>query len=177
MNAQRRQRGFSLLELVVVIILIALVVYAGLPALMGTIRQAHETAVRMNARALQEGVKRAKAMQMLDGLEGQVYDLPHFGDGTLDLSPAGFPAGTSRRRGDHLTARNCAEIWSAVLEPNPGDTRDAAGGDFDASLDTTGKTPICVYSYTHGGAMTISYDPATGSVWADAHFKRAGVFW
>ncbi|GEM_PF-655112 len=171
MIVSRRQFGFSLFELVVVIVIIVLLIYAALPGLTEAMRQAHETAVRLNARALQEGVMRARAIQMVDGLSGQVYDLPRFGDGTLDLSAGGFPAGTNRTPGDQLTGQHCAEIWRAVLEPNPGDPRGEPGGDFDATLRAGGKNPVCIYSYKHGGAMTIGYDPATGEVWADAKFK------
>ena len=174
-TTETRQRGFSLFELVVVICVVALVIAAGLPHFEATLKQAHETAVKLSARALYDGIRRAQAMEMLDGLSGQTYDLPRFGDGTLDLSPNGFPAGTSRRPGDRLSARNCAEIWRAVLEPNPEEANDKGLGNFRATLDSSGKSAICVYSYEHGGNMRISYDPATGKVWADAHFKGSAL--
>ncbi len=179
-RARMAQRGFSLIELIVVICIIVLVIYAGLPHFEDTLKQAHETAVKLGARALQDGVERAKAMQMLDGLSGATYNLPRFGDGTLDLSPGGFPAGTSRKPGDRLRVENCNEIWNAVLEPNPEDKAGNASGNYRVSLveksaktgpSKTGKSAICVYGYVHGGNMSISYDPATGKVWADASFK------
>lgn len=166
-----RQNGFSLFELVVVICIIVLVIFVALPRFENTLKQAHETAVKLGARALRDGIERAQAIRMLDGLSGSVYDLPRFGDGTLDLSPGGFPAGTSRQSGDRLRAENCAEIWNAVLDANPEDKAGNIGFNYRAELDTTGKNPICVYSYLHGGKMRISYDPATGKVWADVQFK------
>lgn len=170
-----RQKGFSLIELVVVIAIIVLVIYAGLPHFEDTLKQAHATAVKLGARALHDGVERAKAIQMLDGLAGSVYNLPRFGDGTLDLSPGGFPAGTTRKPGDRLHVENCNEIWNAVLDANPEDKSGDIGANYRATLATsavkTSKNPICVYSYVHGGKMSISYDPATGKVWADAQFK------
>ena len=170
----RAQRGFSLFELIVVITIVVLVIYAGLPHFENTLKQAHETAVMLGARALHDGVERAKAMQMLDGLSGTTYNLPSFSDGKLDLSPGGFPAGTTRKPGDHFRVENCVEIWSAVLDPNPEDRGNTVGS-YRATLDWTGKTPICVYSYVHGGNMSISYDPATGKVWADAQFKGSAL--
>lgn len=163
--------GFSLIELIVVICIIVLVIFAGLPHFEGTLKQAHEIAVKLGARALKDGIERAKAIQMLEGLSGKTYNLSRFGDGTLDLSPGGFPAGTTRKSGDRLSAQHCAEIWHAVLDPNPENNGNKALENYRATLGTTGKNPICVYSYSHGGNMSISYDPATGKVWADAQFK------
>lgn len=165
------QSGFSLIELIVVICIVVLVIYAGLPHFEDTLKQSHEMAVKLGARALQDGVMRAKAIQMLDGINGSTYNLPRFGDGTLDLSPGGFPAGTSRKPGDRLSTQNCVEIWTAVLDANPEDTAGSIGGNYHAALDTSGKNAECVYSYVHGGKMSIRYDPATGKVRADAQFK------
>ena len=169
------QRGFSLFELIVVICIVAIVISQILPRFEGTLKQAHEAAVKLGARALRDGIERAQAIAMLDGLSGRVYDLPRFGDGTLDLSAGGFPAGTSRKPGDRLRVENCVEIWGAVLDTNPEDRAGNVAANYRASLATlttkAGKNPICVYSYVHGGKMSISYDPATGKVWADAQFK------
>ena len=170
-----RQRGFTLFELAVVIVIVVLLIYAALPRLSAALRDARETAVRMNARALQEGVMRAKAVELIDGLGGAVYNLPNFGDGTLDMSAAGFPSGSSRSPGDRLSGRHCAEIWSAVLEPNPGDPRGATESDFVPTVRITSRGPVCIYAYRYGG-MSIGYDPATGAVWADAQFKGFGLF-
>ena len=167
----RQQRGFSLIELIVVVGVIVLVIYAGLPHFADALKQTHETAVELSARALRDGVMNAKAMQMLDGLSGSTYNLPRYADNTVDLSPAGFPSGTSRKPGDKLNEKNCEEIWRAVLDPNPDDTQHSVDGNFRAALDTTGKTAVCSYIYLHGGDMSIHYDPNTGKVWADAKFK------
>ncbi|HEY3699743.1 MAG TPA: prepilin-type N-terminal cleavage/methylation domain-containing protein [Spongiibacteraceae bacterium] len=165
------QHGFSLIELIVVICIVVLVIYAGLPHFTDTLKQAHEMAVKLGARALQDGVMRAQAIQMLDGVSGSTYNLPRFGDGTLDLSPGGFPAGTSRKPGDRLSTQNCVEIWTAVLDPNPEDKTGSIAGNYHAAIDASGKNAVCVYSYVHGGKMSIRYDPSTGKVSADAQFK------
>lgn len=165
------QRGFTLFELIVVICVVMLVIYVGLPRFEKTLQASHKLAVTLGARALRDGVERARAIQMLDGLSGSTYNLPRFGDGTLDLSTAGYPAGTTRQPGDRLRAENCAEIWNALLESNPDDSHKTADINYRVGIDTHGKTPVCVYSYVHGGAMSISYDPMSGKVWADTQFK------
>ncbi|MFT3928988.1 MAG: prepilin-type N-terminal cleavage/methylation domain-containing protein [Spongiibacteraceae bacterium] len=178
-----KQYGFSLIELVVVICIFAVTMSLILPYAEKNLKQAHETAVQLGARALHDGVERAKAIQMLNGLSGKTYNLQRFGDGTLDLSAGGFPAGTSRKPGDRLIEKHCAEIWGAVLDANP--AANSTGNSTESENDSTrnyrvslgnsgaktGNSAICVYSYVHGGSMSISYDPATGKVWADTQFK------
>lgn len=174
-----KQYGFSLIELVVVICIIAVLLWQILPYAEKNLKQTHETAVQLGARALHDGVERAKAIQMLNGLSGKTYNLARFGDGTLDLSAGGFPAGTSRKPGDRLSEKHCGEIWDALLDANPiaDPTKNGSDGteNYRVSLgvsgSNTGKSVICVYSYVHGGGMSISYDPATGTVWADTQFK------
>lgn len=169
--AKITQHGFSLIELIVVICIVVLVLWQILPRFEDNLKQAHETAVALGARALRDGVERAQAVQMLNGLSGRTYDLPRFGDGKLDLSSGGFPTGTSRKPGDRLRVEHCAEIWAALLESNPTELRKNTEQNYQFRLDSSGKNPICVYSYVHGGNMSISYDPATGKVWADTQFK------
>ncbi len=174
-SARAMQKGFSLIELIVVICIVVLVLWQLLPRFEKNLIQAHETAVSLGARALHDGVERAKAIRMLDGVPGSTYNLPRFGDGKLDLSPGGFPAGTSRKSGDRLSAQHCAEIWTALLEPTVSETGKSGEQNYRSTLEfsgaSTGKNAICVYSYVHGGNMRISYDPATGKVWADTQFK------
>lgn len=167
----RAQRGFSLIELIVVICIVVLVVWQLLPRVESNLKQAHETAVKLGARALRDGLERARAIQILDGVSGRTYNLPRFDDGKLDLSSGGFPAGLSRKPGDKLRAEHCQEIWNALLEPNIEQIGRNTEPNYRATLEVSGKNAICVYSYVHGGKMNISYDPATGKVWADAQFK------
>jgi prepilin-type N-terminal cleavage/methylation domain-containing protein len=173
-RSRHLQSGFSLIELIVVICIVVLVIAQILPHFSRTLKYTHEMAVKLGARALQDGVTRAKALQMLDGLSGYTYDLPRFGDGTLDLYPGGFPAGTTRKPGDRLRVQNCTEVWNAVLDLSPENTTGDISSSYRAELDTTGKKAVCAYIYTHGGNMSIHYDPLTGKVWADTEFKGSG---
>lgn len=166
-----QQRGFTLLELIVVIVIVVLVIYVGLPNFAKALRDTHETAVALNARALRDAVQNTKALALLSGVNGAVYNLRRSNNGNLDLSPAGFPSGTSRQPGDALTAQHCTEIWLAILEPNLEQSPNATLSSFTATVSQTGKTAVCDYIYTHGGDMHIRYDPNTGAVTADAHFK------
>lgn len=171
-----RQHGFSLIELIVVICIAVVVIAQILPYAEKNLKQAHETAVQLSARALHDGIERAKAIQMLDGLSGGVYNLPRFGDGTLDLSQQGFPSGTTRKPGDRLSEENCAEIWGALLDSDFKEIGKNTESNYRITLATEGKKTICVYSYVHGGKMSISYDPVTGKVWADTQFKGSSFF-
>ena len=169
--ARTMQKGFSLIELIVVICIVVLVLWQLLPRVEKNLVQAHETAVSLGARALRDGIERSQAIRMLDGLSGRTYNLPRFGDDKLDLSPGGFPAGTSRKPGDKLSAQHCEEIWNALLDSNGAEIGKSTEPNYRFTLALSGKNAICVYSYVHGGNMSISYDPATGKVWADARFK------
>lgn len=163
-RAQKFARGFSLFELAVVIALVALLISIALPRFEKTLRAAHATAVSMNGRALIDGTRAAKAMRDVQGLSGAVYDLPRFANGRVDLSTGGFPAGATRKRGDRLSAAHCAEIWRAVLQPNPEQQGAAARESFDAQLARSGSATVCRYVYRRDAAMAITYDPVTGEV-------------
>lgn len=157
-------QGFSLIELAVVIAVVVLVMYAGLPHFEKILHEARATAVTLNGRALLDGTRAAQMVAMVEGRHGEIYNLSRYGDGTVDLSAAGFPAGTSRRPGDHLSAQHCREIWQAVTLPNPDQQGTAAGEQFSAELLKTGKNTICRYAYLRDGVMVITYDPANGEV-------------
>lgn len=158
------QRGFSLIELAVVIAVVVLVIYAGLPHFQKALHEAHATAVSLNGRALLDGTRAAQMMAMVEDKRGATYNLPRFSDGRVDLSDEGFPAGTSRKPGDHLTVQHCREIWQAVTLPNPEQQGPAAAEQFSAELLKTGKKTICRYAYLRDDQMAITYDPASGEV-------------
>jgi len=166
-----RQRGFTLLELTVVIIVVALVIYAGMDHFQRTIREANATAVSMNGRALLDGVRAANIMYMTQGVSGVKYNLPRFANGDVDMNARGFPAGTSRQRGDRLTGRHCQEVWRAVTEANPDQLGPRAQDPFSATVAKQGKRSICNYAYRRDDRMYITYDPALGQVkiYADAN--------
>jgi prepilin-type N-terminal cleavage/methylation domain-containing protein len=158
------QQGFTLVELAVVIAVVVLVIYAGLPHFEKALHEARSTAVSLNGRALLDGARAAQMMAMVDGKSGEIYNLPRFGDGKVDLSAEGFPSGTSRKPGDHLTAQHCREIWQAVTLPNPEQQGSAAIEQFSAEVLKTGKKAICRYAYLRDDQMAITYDPASGAV-------------
>ena len=158
------QQGFTLVELAVVIAVVVLLIYAALPHFEKALRAARSTAVSLNGRALLDGTRAAQMMAMVEDKRGEVYNLPRFGDGRVDLSTAGFPAGSSRKPGDHLTAQHCREIWQAATMPNPEQQGPAATDQFSAELLKTGKKAICRYAYLRDDQMSITYDPASGEI-------------
>jgi hypothetical protein len=167
--AMRAEGGFSLFELAVVIVVIALVIYAVVPHFEKTLKAANATAVSLNGRALLDGVRAAKMMRDVQAIpsttyHGAIYDLPRFADGRVDVSAQGFPMGTGRHAGDRFSAKHCAEIWHAVTEPNPEQQGAVAENSFDAELMGLGGNTVCRYSYRRDPSMFITYDPNRGEV-------------
>ncbi|QFU23085.1 prepilin-type N-terminal cleavage/methylation domain-containing protein [Shewanella eurypsychrophilus] len=141
-------KGFTLIELVVVIIILGLLSVVALPKFINLGQDAHDSAAKSLFGAFSSGVKMYHSCWNASGASSQVDDLSCYGDGTLDSSNTGFPLSTTNGGdGNHLTGDKCKEIWQGLLE---GDdyvlaphNNAAFGGDTDI-----------VYHYGNGSSLT-----------------------
>ncbi len=146
---RQAQRGFTLIELVIVIVILGILAATALPRFIDLTSDAHKAAVDGTAGGLAAGVALAHALWLAKGqsspinMEGQ----------TVYLNNSGWPVGTSS------STLNCVEVWNGVMQNPPTVSSGGTSSDYTASGS-------CVYTYNKDNrtTRTITYDPNTGSV-------------
>ena len=155
------QSGFTLVELIVVIIILAILGAVALPKFMDVTTKAQISAVKGAGGGLGAGVALFHA------------NVAGFGDDTVDSNADGWPVSTSSGATALTTVAHCAEVWNGVMQGPP---TLQAGGAYanEVYVASVFNTNSCRYTY-HGGQatapqpdgandMTITYDSTTGAV-------------
>jgi len=181
MQTKQKNRGFTLIELVVVIAILAILAAFALPRFAQLSEQAHQSSVRATAGALGAGVALAKAQWVTNGFTTSTQNLAGFGDGELNMSNGGWPVdwngsyeGESGDDSAVMTADLCQSIWNGVLQANApsitGTEPDYVVSTQAARGSVAADTQVnCLFTYQGDGSgtKTIMYDPDTGAVISD----------
>jgi general secretion pathway protein G len=118
-GARRRERGFTLIEIMVVVVILGILAALIAPNVIGRIDDAQETKVRQDIRAIESALK--------------LYRLDNFRYPTSDQGLEALvtpPADAGGKRGEAYLPRTPKDPWDRVyLYESPG----KQGGDFDIS--------------------------------------------
>ncbi|NKC00996.1 MAG: prepilin-type N-terminal cleavage/methylation domain-containing protein [Pseudomonadales bacterium] len=184
MNPTHTQSGFTIVELIVVILLIAALAAVALPRFLSVDEHAHSALVDATGGALQTAVTAAHSVWRLHGGRSEIANLTEYADGTFNFNAQGFPFESADALGAHNArlgpawpnANMCGRIWNGLLNHSP--TLDQTGlgtksggttrfyfsvpkGDF---LVTAASANLCEYTYREKPTYKIAYDPQNGIV-------------
>lgn len=173
---QRKQSGFTIVELVVVIILLGILAATALPRFIDVDDDARAAAVQGVTGGLQTGVSLFHAQWIADGTPLEDTQIPEFAN--LRVNVSGFPYGTADNSGgtsDVTTSADCQAVFQGVLQGGPtiGNAAAFAGvpaAGAAADFVAVESAPNCDYYYTAQSTQTgavipqLTYTSATGIV-------------
>lgn len=159
-----KNRGFTLIELVAVIVLLGILSVTALPKFISLSEDAHRSAVAATGAAFRAGVNQVHLLWITRGSTGAILNfIPLAGTnagGDLSVNANGWPADT---RGSSLTmnsTNDCIDVWRAVM--SNGAPSVAASGDSDYIASRSNAN--CTYTYQAFTALSVTYNSDTGAV-------------
>jgi MSHA pilin protein MshB len=188
MKHAKKQQGFTIIELVVVILLLGILTATALPRFMDVTDDAHDSVVSAVVGGLATGTSLYKAQWYAKNQPATVTEF-----GGMLANKNGYPLGivtgaiTNTLLSSVGSSQHCKEIFENLLQPSGRPTIAAklegtdtigalavnSGTDFIAYLESTNSTTKKVCNYVYTGQYTnntlydlpvISYDALTGTV-------------
>lgn len=156
----KKQAGFTIVELVVVIALLGILAAVALPRFLNVTDDAHAASVRGTGGALRSAVALVKAQAVVEQVKSDNID---FDDNTSTgtsgketyVNDKGFPQG-----GSSVSSSNCQLVWTDVLQDGAPTVSTGNGSDYKVTTSSS----KCRYTYQADTSLVIEYDPAKGSV-------------
>lgn len=178
MKKRKSEKGFTIIELVVVILLLGILTATALPRFMDITSEAHDAVVQGVLGGLNTGVALSRATWFAQGRSGAITGIGN--NQTINVNTMGYP--TNVTNGNPAAATDCATVYTQLLQeggrptiiastagalstwPTPAAITNSYSTDFVAAV----SVPVCFYIYTGEGqnvsSPVMAYDTSTGVV-------------
>jgi len=154
-----RQVGFTLIELVIVIVLLGILAATALPKFVDLTSQARQAANRGSAGGFASAISSAHALWLATG-QGSTISM----DGTtVHMNSSGWPDGIGTSAA--LTADGCVALWNGLLQ-NPTTAAATCSSTSTACYATTyaaGPPGTCTYTLNTGTYSIVYTQSGTGA--------------
>lgn len=171
----RRVNGFTLIELVIVIIVLGVLAATAIPKFINLQDDANRSALKGQFGAFESAVKLYHSGWLVAGNTGAIDKLVNFGDGDVSSTATGYPYSTSGTTTEPFTA--CEELWTGLTQTSLtiayviDDNLASANVDiaYTYDVDSDNKLDICIYRALHfiqrdQKTLTMDYNVNTGEV-------------
>ncbi|MCP5043500.1 MAG: prepilin-type N-terminal cleavage/methylation domain-containing protein [bacterium] len=156
----RRKQGFTIVELVVVIVIIGILAATALPRFVDLTGQAHSASVQGVGASYMSAVNLVHTAWLASGGTASVNAVTLEGATTIGVTDTGWAENTAAGGGDGtVTAAECSELWDNLLLQAPTATSDTSG-DYQYTV----VTPVCTYTLNATTGRSIAYNVSTGLV-------------
>lgn len=156
---RRGQGGFTIIELVVVILLLGILTATALPRFLDVTDAAHDAVVQGVLGGLNTGVGLFRAQWVANGQPGNGPGVTGFGSVTAELltnNSTGYPVGASGAAAADLDATDCNNVFIGLLQTgrpsSVADTTSSPGSD-----ELTLTADFSVHPITGGGGCKFVY--------------------
>ena len=167
LNKSRISAGFTLIELVLVIVILGTLAAVAIPKFMNLSGQAYSADVRQTAASFQTGVILAHSAWTVAGKSGTVVNLPGFLDGSVDFSATGWPVDTAGRTDLSVDEQHqaCMNVRNIILQNPPSIVSRLVTTPSDWCVD--GDKNACIFFYKRNGNTNCNGADGMGN-WYDA---------
>ena len=160
--ALENKRGFTLIELVIVIVLIGILAATALPKFANLTTQAYTASNQGVAGGFGAAVSVAHAAWIAQGASGTTLTTAGELNG-LSVNANGWPDGGAASI-TTITAAQCVTVWNGILNNPPTATAGASCATTGCYF-VTAAGAVCTYNLGNGApAHTVTYSIANGAV-------------
>lgn len=162
---KQANRGFTLIELVVVIAILGILAAVALPRFINVTDDAHEASIRGTGGALASAVLLVRSQWEVNRSKTIVAPgtaVVGFGADNVIVNANGWPVGITGGSAAG-SAEACVDIWNNVLQGSAPRVAIATGNNAEYVASTGGQQ--CIYTYqAQAGGSTITYNLNNGNV-------------